>query len=321
MIDLRLDAGARVKRLGRDTEDAAPSPRIHPTSFRPYAVGGRYILRAMTATPSLHAEAVAAALRSPLVPEVVAALGRCEGVLEAVWPQLEPSVETAGFLGSALYMADMALDAVEEVYEPALSRETLLGGALSEDDLACLLDVLDVFQRVQPQLLLLCSALAEARDAPSVGGQGRPAPRESSEREQAHLALEVEFASPAAGPLPEVAELLQLASPPELYRAIAVWPGYLEAAWDELQHLAAYPLFRQRGRALYFYARSSTRFLAQPLQADDEALRAAGVSAEAISEARATVDAALPALATMMMHCTAMRLGLGIREREVVGQP
>ena len=272
-------------------------------------------------TPPAPANAVAAALRSPFVPEVVADLARCEGVLEAVWPQLEPSVETAGFLGSALYMADMALDAVEEVYQPALSRETLLGGALTEDDLACLLAVLDVFHLVQPQLLLLCAALAEARDAPSVGGQGRPAPRESGEREQAHLARAVEFASPSAGPLPEVAELLQLARPPELYRAIAVWPGYLEAAWDELQHLAAYPLFRQRGRALYFYARSSTRFLAQPLRADDGALLAAGVDAGAIAEARTTVDAALPALATLMMHCTALRLGLGIRDREVVEQP
>ena len=285
------------------------------------AVGAkRAILPAMTAPPA-PAEAVAAALRCPFTPEVVAALGRCEGVLEAVWPQLAPSVETAGFAGSARYMADMALDAVEEVYEPALSREALLGGALGEDDLARLLGVLDVFQLVQPQLLLLCAALAEARDAPSVGGQGRPAPREDGERERAHLALEVEFASVAAGPLPEVAELLQLARPPELYRAIAVWPGYLEAAWDELQHLAAYPLFRRRGRALYFYARSSTRFLAHPLRADDAALRAAGVSPGAIAEARAIVDAALPALATLMMHCTALRLGLGLREREVVAQP
>ena len=272
-------------------------------------------------TPLPPAEAVAAALRSPFVPDVVADLGACEGVLDAVWPQLAPSVETTGFLGSALYMADMALDAVEEVYQPALSRETLLGGALTGDDLDCLLEVLDAFHLVQPQLLLLCAALAEAREAPSVGGQGRPAPRESSERERAHLAREIEFASEAAGPLPEVAELLQLARPPELYRAIAVWPGYLEAAWDELQHLAAYPLFRQRGRALYFYARSSTRFLAQPLRADEGALRAAGVSGEAITEAADVVDAALPALATMMMHCTAMRLGLGIRTREVVEQP
>ena len=115
-----------------------------------------------------------------------------------------------------------------------------------------------------------------------------------------------------------MASELQLDGPPDLYRAVAVWPGYLEAAWDELQHLVAYPLFRQRGRALYYYARSSSRFLAVPLRANAQALREAGVGEDAIAEARRAVDRALPALATMMMHCTAMRLGLGLREREVV---
>ena len=264
------------------------------------------------------AEQLAAGLRAPFVPSVVAELARAEGFLEAVWPQLAPSVDTAGFLGSALYMADMALDAVEEVYEPTLSRASLLGGALTEADLEQLVAVLDVFHWLLPQLLLLVAALAQAQDARAVGGQGRPAPREPSEREAAHLATDVELASPAAGPLLEVASELQLDGPPDLYRAVAVWPGYLEAAWDELQHLVAYPLFRQRGRALYYYARSSSRFLAVPLRANAEALREAGVGEDAIAEARRAVDRALPALATMMMHCTAMRLGLGLREREVV---
>ena len=77
-------------------------------------------------------------------------------------------------------------------------------------------------------------------------------------------------------PLPEVAATLQLAAPPELYRAAARWPRYLDTSWGELQHLSAYPLFRQRGRALYYYARSSSRFLAQPLEASREGLRGAG---------------------------------------------
>ena len=266
--------------------------------------------------------AITAGLRTSFVPSVVHQLADIDGFLDAVWPQLAPSVDTAGFLGSALYMADMALGAVEEVYdEPTLSRESLLAGGLSEADLDRVIAVLDVFHWLQPQLLLLLAALAEAHDAPSVGGQGRPEPREPSEREQAHIDTPVDLASPQAGLLPEVPVELQLDAPPDLYRAIAVWPGYFDAVWDELQHLVAYPLFRQRGRALYFYARSSTRFLAQPLRADEDALRAAGVGAEAIAEARAVVDAALPALATMMMHCTALRLGLGIRTREVVEQP
>jgi hypothetical protein len=252
------------------------------------------------------------------VPEPLADLARCGSYLELVWPQFEPSVRTAGFLGSSLYMADMALDAVEEVYRPILSRESLLGGALTPTDLAQLEAVLDVFHWVQPQLLLVFAALAEGREAERVGGQGRPDPREESARERGHLDTTVEFASNVAGPLPEVAEMVGLAEVPQLYRAVAVWPGYLQVAWDELQHLSAYPLFRQRGRGLYYYARSSSRFLAQPIEVSREALVARGAAVEDVERAEAVIDAALPAISTLVLHCCAMRVGLGVTEREVV---
>jgi hypothetical protein len=254
-------------------------------------------------------------LRSPFVPEVFSKLGNAGPYLDIVWPQVRSSLETAGFLGSALYMVDMALDAVEEAYEPVLDRASV---GLDERELKQVEAVLDVFHFVQPQELLLCAALAEAWERPRVGGQGRPDARVTSEREAAHLATSVDFVSPGAGLLPEVAELLQIAAAPELYRAIAVWPSYLEAVWDELQHVAAYPPFRRRGRALYYYARSSSRFLAEPLEASREALAAQGLSEDDLATVQATLDAALPALATMMMHCCAMRRGLGITAREVV---
>ena len=111
-----------------------------------------------------------------------------------------------------------------------------------------------------------------------------------------------------------------LGEPPELYRAVASWPRYLEPTWGELQHLAAYPPIRRRGRALYFYGRSSARFLAEPLRASREELAAQGVPAADLDAAHAAIEAALPALATMMMHASAMRLGLGVREREVVAR-
>ena len=153
-----------------------------------------------------------------------------------------------------------------------------------------------------------------------MGGQGRSEPRAPSEREAQHLATEIALAPQAAPPLPEIGEALQLEETPELYRAIAVWPGYLEAVWEELQHLVAYPEFRRRGRALYYYARSSSRFLARPLKASRQALRESGVAESDIEAAREAIDGALPGLATMMMHCAAMRVGLGITAREVVQQ-
>lgn len=269
------------------------------------------------ATTSLAVQA-ARALRAPFVPGPLAELARCGEYLALVWPQIAPSVETAGFLGSALYMADMALDAVEAVYQPILSRRSLLDGALEARDLPRLEATLDVFHWYQPQLLLALSALAEGWDAPRVGGQGRPEPREDSVRERAHLETVVDLALPAAGPLPEIALALQVDAPPDLYRAIAVWPGYLQVAWDELQHLVTYPLFRQRGRALYFYARSSTRFLATPIEVSRQALLVRGAREHDLDRAKAVLDAALPVLAMMMMHCCAMRVGLGLTAREVV---
>ncbi len=264
-------------------------------------------------------EQLARALCSPFVPSAVSGLAAAGGYLEAVWPQLEPSLRTAGFLGSALYMADMALDGAEEVYEPLLSRESLReGAALTATELDQLVAVLDVFQRVQPQLLLLFAALVEAWERPRVGGMGRPERREDSERDRRQLGTEVRFAPRSAASLPEVATELQLEAPPDLYRAVAMWPGYLAAAWDELRHLVAYPEFRRRGRALYYYARSSSRFLAHPLEASRDGLRERGLSEMELDVAQAAIEGAAPALATMMMHCSAMRVGLGLTAREVV---
>jgi hypothetical protein len=262
--------------------------------------------------------ALAAALRAPVVPELFGRLTATPYYLAHVWPVLEASIETAGFLGSALYLADMALDAVEEVYEPVVTRETL-GATLPAEDLDAVESTLDVFHYLQPQVLLAGAALAEAFERPAVGGSGRAERREPRPREQAHLQAVLPEPVVDAPLLAEIAETLQLPGAPQLYGILAHWPSYLDASWDELQHLAAYPDFRRRGRALYYYARSGARFLAEPLRADATALREAGVSDDEVEAARSIVDASVPALATMVMHCTAMRLALGHVEREVVG--
>ncbi|MCK9495455.1 MAG: hypothetical protein M0R75_08160 [Dehalococcoidia bacterium] len=272
----------------------------------------------MTAPSTDLREEIRRALRSPFLPAAIDRLASVEGYLDVVWPRVQSSVETAGFLGSALYMTDMALDAVEQVYEPVMPRDALVEAGLAEGDLDALGEVIDVFHYVQPQVLLVVAALAEAMGRPEVGGYGKPDPRPLSEREERHLATAIPEASEDTPPLPEVREALGLASTPGLYRAVAAWPGYLGVAWEELQHLAAYPDFRRRGRGLYYYARSGARFLAEPLRADPDALREAGLDDATIEAARAALDESLPAIAMMMMHAEAMRLGLGIADREVV---
>ncbi len=270
----------------------------------------------MTSDASLHE--IARTLRAPFVPRVFEQLAACDTYLDVVWTQLAPSVDTAGFRGSALYLADMALDAVLETYEPVLSPQSLESRSVSAEDVRDILGALDVLHWVQPQTLLICAALAEAFEADRVGGEGRPEPRDTTDRERTHLATPLHLVALDVEPLPTIAAMLQLDEAPELYRTAAEWPAYLEAAWGELQHFPAYPPLRRRARALYYYARSSARFLAQPLEANAETLAARGVPAEAIALARATVEDALPMLATMVMHCAALRAALGVADHEVV---
>jgi hypothetical protein len=255
------------------------------------------------------------------VPAVFEALARCDGYLAIVWPQLAPSVETAGFRDSALYLADMALEAVAAELEPALTREALRVAGLGAHALEAVVATLDVFQWVTPQTLLLCAALAEAAEQPRIGGEGRPEPRATVPRETAHLAMPIVLAPLDTPPLPAIALALQLAEAPELYRALAALPdgtgpAYLALAWAETQHVAVFPALRRRGRALYYYARSAARFLAQPLAADAAALAVAGLAPEAFVTARAVLAEALPATATMLIHCAALRVGLGLTGRE-----
>ncbi len=262
---------------------------------------------------------VARGLRSPYLPTPLLRIVD-GGYLHAVWTQLEPSVETDGFIESARYMADMALDAVLQQYEPVSDRAELLRVGLSTDELDAVASTLDTLQLVQPQLLLVLAALAEARNASSVGGGGRPAPRASTDRERAHLRGRLLLAPPTQAPLPAIATALGAVEAPDLYRAISPWPAYLDATWAELQHLDALPLLRDRARGLYYYARDAARFLARPMRANREALAAAGVPDAARLAAESTIDEALPLTATMLVHCSAMRVALGITAPEVAGR-
>lgn len=117
---------------------------------------------------------IAGAFRSPIAPELFELLrAAAPSYLAHVWPVIATSIDTAGFLGSALYMADMALDACEAVYEPVLAREGFIDAGVTSDQLHAVEAVLDVFHYLEPQALLAGAALAEAFERPSVGGQGK----------------------------------------------------------------------------------------------------------------------------------------------------
>ncbi|MFL2646913.1 MAG: hypothetical protein ACJ0KD_05615 [Dehalococcoidia bacterium] len=238
--------------------------------------------------------------------------------LSYIWPTVMKSIDTQGFLGSALYMTDMALDACELVYEPQTGRSDLVSHGMTNTEIQELEATLDLFHYVQPQVLLIGAALAEAFNREQVGGQGSDQVRELSDREKNHLTIEVkmDYADPSF--FSNIIDILQLNKAPDLYRALGKWQLAVDIFWDELQHLATYPDFRRRGRALYYYARAGSKFLAVPLNADIPSLKKLGISDEEIMRAQQIVNDNVPVLAMMIMHSTAIRLALGHSTREVV---
>ena len=91
---------------------------------------------------------------------------------------------------------------------------------------------------------VLAPAIARAQGAP----RRQAEPSTSTSQGLPPIVFVHDPASNHLPPLPEVTEVLGMVAAPDLYRAVAVWPGYLQVAWEELQHLGAYPDFRRRGR-------------------------------------------------------------------------
>ncbi|HWO93373.1 MAG TPA: halocarboxylic acid dehydrogenase DehI family protein, partial [Dehalococcoidia bacterium] len=130
------------------------------------------------------------ALRTPFTPGLIRSLAQWPAYLAYVWEQLRPSIETAGFRGSAQYLAAMAREAVDQFYEATYARNTLLDSGLSEFDIETIAGGLEVLHLTNPQCLLIAGALTEALERPRVGGMGRPEPRDISEEERRILAYE-----------------------------------------------------------------------------------------------------------------------------------
>jgi hypothetical protein len=216
----------------------------------------------------------------------------------------------------------MAREAIDQFYEPVFSRDSLREAGLSDDDFSQIEGMLEVLHLTNPQALLVAGALSEALERPSVGGEGRPEPRDMTDEEQRILSYDWSaLAGPDDAGLPpkaraigdDITDILGLPFLTDDFRAMAHWPALLEQAWAELRELRVYKLFRQRGRGLYFYARSSSRFLAQPLVANPERMQAAGLSDADVGEIGDVLRMFCGILPNAIMNTAAVQHALGIR--------
>ena len=159
------------------------------------------------------------------------------------------SIETVGFLNSALYMADMALDAAQDVYEPVLDHDAY--SPETKVDQGSLRSAVDLFHYVQPQLLLVLAGLAEAFDRQEIGGYGSAEVRPRTKREDAHLAAGLKL-SDQFSEAADICDVLGTSKVPDIYRSTGEFPNFVELFWQEVKELHSYPDFRRRSRGLYY---------------------------------------------------------------------
>ena len=258
------------------------------------------------------------ALRLPFTPALFRTLARWPSYLEHVWPQLVPAVETSGFRGSSLYLGAMAREAIDQFYEPGFDPESLTDSGVSDASIPSIVGMLEVLQFANPQSLLLAGALAEGLEKPTVGGMGRPEPRELTELEARvrvypwRAPEEADLPADLRDTLEDVKTILGLPFLTDDFRAIACWPPLLEQSWAELRELRVYKLFRQRGRALYYYARSSAKFLAQPISVSRERLAEIGLSGDDIHDIGEVLRMFCGILPNHIMNNAAMLLAFGV---------
>ena len=256
-------------------------------------------------------------LSTPFLPKVFEDLFQYNNYAEKIIPQLFASVDTQGFINNAMYINDMSLEPIEDIIN--LNQHKVFFDKNEFTNFNELISVLDIFQYQQPQMLLILAALQESFNHLSLGGQGDKTKREFTEDEirnkRNNLSL---FDQEKFIYKKNFKEIFETNLVPDLYLGIAKFNEYLIFIWEHLQHLYAFPEIRKRSRGLYYYALSSSKYFAYSMQSDLEYCLKNNINKNEIEEIQLILQSHLFMYSIMIMHCTAMRVGLGYNQRLVV---
>ena len=225
-------------------------------------------------------EAVRTRLRVPFVNFIFRMLANYPTYLFFAWNKIEPHLLTLYFEKAADALRTRAL--VKPIPDAAGVDWAALG------DLSQIRGFTDTIHYVLPKLLLVASALDEG-----LGGETGTIDRAPEAYVQPGVAegtmsLPMVTTDEATEEVKEIfEEIRERHGHPDVasyYRAIAQWPGFLEAVWDRISPLVGTPPYEERKRDLLEAARGSV--LELPLPSSSEALER-GVTEEQIEELRA----------------------------------
>jgi halocarboxylic acid dehydrogenase DehI len=220
-------------------------------------------------------------------------------VLPAIWEALRPNLETRAFEHGADRLRAESVESAALLGKVRAFSTVSLGPSQRYQ----LQKALDLYHYLNPKLLLLTSALVQSLKGEGIGGReivpgecelierGAPAgmapmemePEEPRDREARRI-----FA--------DVGRTLDSSWIHSEYRAIALWPEYLKAAWRDLKPIVRTERYRSASEDLRARAREMARGLPYPVPLSSAHLEELGADAESIFDTTASFERLLPPL-------------------------
>ena len=224
-------------------------------------------------------------LRLPWVGALFQGYAMYPAYLNLAWNAVKDSIETPQFDADAAAIAALADVAAADLYTPSYTARDI---AAMNVDVYAIQDVIDAFRVGNPRLLLVATALRRAYVEGPAGGANAPwaslpdSADETMEDVRVKRAI-VEMVDPDAAPervkrvFDDITGTLGLPLVNSDYRAMALWPDYLERAWRDVKGPVGTPAYAEARVQLSRLAAESVDRFAYPVMATRAAARNAGV--------------------------------------------
>ncbi|MCY1023753.1 halocarboxylic acid dehydrogenase DehI family protein [Pyxidicoccus sp. MSG2] len=216
----------------------------------------------------------------------------------AMWETLLPNVETRAFEKAADSLRDEALEVTAD-WEPLGAWDAVKLGASQRFHVK---GVLELYGALQPKVLLMASAVRLALTDEPVGRKGVPGTEERLERGVPSRMAAMEWV-PDRPDDPRLralfSDVVKSVGPPAVpgeFRALALWPEYLEAAWRRLKPRMREEAFTQAVESLRQSARLQARTLPYEVVLSREQVEALGEDAATVFRVTDALERRLPVL-------------------------
>lgn len=258
-------------------------------------------------------EDIKKSLQLSFVPGMFQSFGGYPPFLQFVWGQIKQSVGTEQFYSDAARARGFAETFVSDAHKPTYKHEDALAYGISVDDLVDIQTTLQAFQYGNPKLLLIAEALFMAVGGTTVGGNGDAASAHDSFGDMVIRKIAIRQVEEDSAPDTVKAiyqDIMATTGAPIIrgdFKAIAIWPGFLRLAWDDLKTVISQPWYGQGKEALAEFGQHASDRLAYPLKMGRSEMKAAGVREEDFDAIESLVRLATRLIPGLLLDTEEMR--------------